>query len=112
MHMPIFKRISTTAPFLSPSNISSLAEDAERFRLVMRQLRERRLRDGARRWRLYHDAQQPERYLELFRLDSWGEHLRQHERTTMADRELEALALQLHQGPSRPKVSHYFGVEA
>ena len=88
------------------------AEDAERFRLVMRQLRERRLRDGARRWRLYHDAQQPERYLELFRLDSWGEHLRQHDRTTMADREVEALALQLHQGPSRPKVSHYFGVEA
>ena len=87
-------------------------EDAERFQLVMRQLRERRLRDGAMRWRLYHDAQQPERYLELFRLDSWGEHLRQHERTTMADRELEALALQLHQGPGRPKVSHYFGVEA
>jgi len=87
------------------------AEDAERFRLLMRELRERRLRDGARRWRLYHDAQQPERYLELFRLDSWGEHLRQHERTTMADRELEALALQLHQGTSRPKVTHYFGVE-
>jgi MFS family permease len=87
-------------------------EDAERFRLVMRQLRERRLRDGAIRWRLYHDAQQPDRYLELFRLDSWGEHLRQHARATMADRELEALALQLHQGPARPKVSHYFGVEA
>jgi MFS family permease len=86
-------------------------EDAERFRLVMQQLRERRLRDGARRWRLYHDAQQPDRYLELFRLDSWGEHLRQHERTTMADTELEAIALGLHRGRDRPKVSHYFGVE-
>jgi len=86
-------------------------ENAERFHLVMRQLRERRLRDGARRWRLYHDAQLPGRYLELFRLDSWGEHLRQHERTTMADKELEAIALELHQGPDRPKVSHYFGVE-
>jgi len=87
-------------------------ENSESFRIVMRQLRERRLRDGARRWRLYQDAQQPERYLELFRLDSWGEHLRQHERTTMADKELEAIALELHQGPGRPKVSHYFGVEA
>ncbi|HEY5953563.1 MAG TPA: MFS transporter, partial [Terrimicrobiaceae bacterium] len=87
-------------------------ENAERFRLVMHKLRERRLRDGARRWRLYHDAQRSNRYLELFRLDSWGEHLRQHERTTMADKELEAIALGLHQGPDRPKVSHYFGVEA
>jgi MFS family permease len=87
-------------------------ENAERFRLVMQQLRERRLRDGARRWRLYQDAQQPDRYLELFRLESWGEHLRQHERTTMADKEIEAIALGLHQGPERPKVSHYFGVEA
>lgn len=87
-------------------------ENAESFRLVMHQLRERRLRDGARRWRLYQDAQQSDRYLELFRLDSWGEHLRQHERTTMADKELEAVALGLHRGPNRPKVSHYFGVEA
>jgi hypothetical protein len=29
----------------------------------------------------------------------------------MADKELEAIALELHQGPDRPKVSHYFGVE-
>jgi MFS family permease len=86
-------------------------ENFERFRLIMRQLRERRLRDGARRWRLYQDAQQPGRFLELFRLDSWGEHLRQHERTTVADKELEAIALKLHQGPARPKVTHYFGLE-
>jgi transmembrane secretion effector len=86
-------------------------ENIERFRMVMRQLRERRLRDGARRWRLYQDAQQPERFLELFRLDSWGEHLRQHERTTVADKELETLALGMHQGQGRPKVTHYFGLE-
>ncbi len=86
-------------------------ENFERFRLVMRQLRERRLRDGAMRWRLYQDAQEPERFLELFRLDSWGEHLRQHERTTVDDKELEAVALQLHRGPARPKVTHYFGLE-
>jgi MFS family permease len=86
-------------------------EKIERFRLVMRQMRERRLRDGARRWRLYQDLEQPERVVELFRLDSWGEHLRQHQRTTMADKEIEAIALELHQGPERPKVTHYFGLE-
>jgi MFS family permease len=86
-------------------------ENIERFRLVMRRLRERRLRDGARRWRLYQDLQHPERVLELFRLDSWGEHLRQHQRTTVADRKLEAIALKLHKGAERPKVTHYFGLE-
>ena len=98
-------------PVLVAIEYSVAPDNFERFRLVMRQLRERRLRDGARRWRLYQDAQQLERFLELFRLDSWGEHLRQHERTTMADRELEAVALKLHQGPERPKVTHYFGLE-
>ena len=78
----------------------------------MQQLRQRRLRDGARRWRLYQDAQQPDRYLELFRLESWGEHLRQHERTTMADKEIEAIALGLHQGPIAPKYRTISEIEA
>ena len=86
-------------------------ENAEQFRELMRHLRERRLRDGARRWRLYQDAKNPERFLELFRLDSWGEHLLQHQRVTMDDRETEAQALALHKGPERPRVTHYFGAE-
>ena len=86
-------------------------ENAGEFRSLMRHLRERRLRDGARRWRLYQDAKEPEHFLELFRLDSWGEHLRQHERVTMADREIEAGALAFHRGPDRPLVRHYFGRE-
>ena len=86
-------------------------ENFGHFRLVMRQLRERRLRDGAIRWRLYQDTRQPERFLELFRLDSWSEHLRQHERSTMADKEVEALALEMHTGGERPRVSHYLGLE-
>jgi len=98
-------------PLLVTIDYRVLPENAEKFRALMRHLRERRLRDGARRWRLYQDAQNPERFLELFRLDSWGEHLRQHERVTMADREIEAEALALHQGPDRPRVSHYFGLE-
>jgi len=84
-------------------------EDASNFRALMRIMRERRLRDGARRWRLYHDAKDPERFLELFRLDSWGEHLLQHQRTTMEDRELEAKVLSLHRGKERPLATHYFG---
>ena len=35
------------------------------------------------------DAAQPDRYVESYMVESWAEHLRQHERVTVADRELE-----------------------
>lgn len=85
-------------------------DDVARFREIMAVVRERRLRDGARRWRLYQDAAEPERILELFRVDSWAEHLRQHERTTVQDREIEETAHALHRGPGRPAITHYFGI--
>lgn len=86
-------------------------EDAAAFRTIMHQVRELRLRDGARRWRLYHDAQQANRYIEIYRLDSWGEHLRQHERATVSDRDIVKEVLAFHQGDEPPRVRHYLGVE-
>jgi MFS family permease len=86
-------------------------ENLAPFRQIMTVVRERRLRDGARRWRLYQDAQDPERLLELFRVESWAEHMRQHERTTVQDRDIEATAQALHLGPGKPLITHYFGIE-
>jgi len=48
-----------------------------------------RLRDGAYRWGIFRDTESENRYLEIFLVNSWAEHLRQHERQTLADRELE-----------------------
>jgi hypothetical protein len=48
-----------------------------------------RRRDGASRWGIFHDTEVADRYLEIFLVDSWAEHLRQHERLTQADRILE-----------------------
>jgi hypothetical protein len=50
-----------------------------------------RRRDGASRWGIFHDTEVADRYLEIFLVDSWAEHLRQHERLTQADRKLERL---------------------
>jgi hypothetical protein len=63
-----------------------------------------RRRDGAFRWGIYRDVEQPEVYLETFVVDSWAEHLRQHDRLTRGDRELEERV----QGYARgePKVRH------
>jgi hypothetical protein len=48
-----------------------------------------RRRDGASRWGIYHDTEVPDHYIETFLVNSWAEHLRQHDRQTFADRELE-----------------------
>src|SRR5258705_8958421 len=48
-----------------------------------------RRRDGAYRWGGYRDLEDADRYVETFLIRSWAEHLRQHERSTKADREVE-----------------------
>jgi MFS family permease len=81
--------------------------DAEAFARRMRALGNIRLRDGALRWGLWADAAQPGRYLESFVVESWLQHLRQHERTTAADREVQALAHAFHRGEGPPRVTHF-----
>jgi MFS family permease len=70
-----------------------------------------RLRDGATRWDLFQDASTPERFLETFVSPSWAEHLRQHERVTIADREVEERALALQQPGTTPLVSHFIATK-
>ena len=103
--------LEETYRHLAENGISIAPENLAEFRRIMTEVRERRLRDGARRWRLYQDAQDSQRLVELFRVESWAEHLRQHARTTVQDRDIEATAQALHLGPEKPKIHHYFGVE-
>jgi hypothetical protein len=69
-----------------------------------------RLWDGALRCELFQDPADPQRYLETFLVESWVEHLRQHERVTLSDREAEARARALHRGPTPVAVSHLAAV--
>jgi MFS family permease len=48
-----------------------------------------RRRDGAYQWAIFRDVEVADRYLEIFLVNSWAEHLRQHERQTQGDRGLE-----------------------
>jgi hypothetical protein len=66
-----------------------------------------RRRDGALQWGLFVDATDQWRYLEEFLVESWLEHLRQHERITISDREVQEWVRSLHVGPEPPRVSHY-----
>jgi MFS family permease len=81
--------------------------DAEPFAHAMRALRSIRLRDGAIRWGLWDDVAQSGRFLESFVVESWLEHLRQHERITAADRAVQAIAHAFHRGSDPPRVRHF-----
>ena len=71
--------------------------------------RERR-RDGAYRWGVFEDTAEPSRFVETFLVDSWLEHLRQHERVTNADRVLQT-QVQRFQLEGTPKVTHMIAAE-
>jgi MFS family permease len=81
--------------------------EAPEFARAMRRLRTIRLRDGAIRWGLWADTAKSGRYLESFVVESWLEHLRQHERITAADVEVQRLALAFHRGGEPPRVTHF-----
>ena len=80
--------------------------DAAAFRAALAPLAEERRRDGAFLWQVFVDAEKPRRQVEVFMLESWLAHLRQHERVTEADRAVQARVNAFHRGPGRPRVTH------
>ncbi len=78
------------------------------FRTALLKLRDIRFRGGAIRWNLYVDAADPTRYVESFLVESWIDHLRQHQRVTVSDREIERNVHSFHTGSTRPRVTHFF----
>lgn len=80
------------------------ADKAAAFLQAINGYRRIRRRDGAYRWGIYRDMEDPDRYLETFLVDSWAEHLRQHERLTRADREVTERVQRYTRG--EPTVHH------
>lgn len=80
---------------------------APEFKTLMQRIRKQRLRDGALRWALFNDLSEPDKFLELFVVESWVEHLRQHRRATLADRDLDLAAHAFHVAEGKPAVRHY-----
>jgi hypothetical protein len=68
----------------------------------MGHLRQSRRRTGATRWALYRDGDRPDRFVEVFSVPSWEEHLRQHSgRLTATDKDVEDAALGFSDPPAR-----------
>lgn len=83
--------------------------EAERgsFLTFVRDLGKRRKRDGAFVWGVIEDTETPNRFVEYFMVESWLEHLRQHERVTNADRVLQDRLRGFLVPGSKPEIKHY-----
>jgi MFS family permease len=99
-------RLIDTGPVVVTVEYRIAVDDAEPFRLAMRELRRIRRRDGAKRWSLMQDMAAPEIWIERYHSPNWIEHLRRHHRFTVSDREIERKALDFHQGPDPPHIRH------
>jgi MFS family permease len=82
------------------------AEDQAAFVRAMQEVRRVRRRDGARRWMLMQDMNEPDVWVERFHSPNWVEHLRRYHRFTVADLEIERRALAFHRGQAPPKIRH------
>jgi hypothetical protein len=85
-------------------------KDRQPFLAALEKLARERRRDGAYAWGVFEDAAAEGRMVETFLLESWLEHLRQHERVTNADRVLQE-TVHRFQLEGAPKITHLIAAE-
>ena len=96
-------------PVLVTVEYTVIPANVEEFLRAMQPYGRVRRRDGAFRWSVFRDVEQPDMYVEAFLVHSWAEHLRQHERLTLADRDLAQHIATLTRG--EPTIRHWIRPE-
>jgi hypothetical protein len=71
-----------------------------------------RRRSGATSWRVFRDLGDEERFVERYVIASWAQYLRQRERMTMADSELQDQAARFQRADVPIRISRLIGVDA
>ncbi|MEM7251113.1 MAG: MFS transporter [Pseudomonadota bacterium] len=94
-------------PVLITINYQVQPERVPTFLELMADLGEHRRRDGAFYWSVYEDTEAPSHFIEAFSVESWLEHLRQHERVTDEVRVLQNQVLETLMAGESPRVAHY-----
>jgi transmembrane secretion effector len=97
-------------PVLVTVEYSIRPQDREAFLEAIVKLERARRRDGAYAWGIFEDTAVQGRMVETFLVESWMEHLRQHERVTNADRVVQAEVDSFHQN-GEPKITHLVAAE-
>jgi MFS family permease len=88
------------------------APDRAAFLVALYGFSQQRRRDGAYAWGVSEDAENPERLVEWFFVESWAEHLRQHRRISKSDADVQSNLLRYHASSSPPVVTHLISLDA
>jgi predicted MFS family arabinose efflux permease len=97
-------------PVLVTVEYAVAGDERAAFLAAMAKLAGERRRDGAYDWGIYEDAAQEGTFVETFHVDSWLEHMRQHQRVTNADRVLQDAAHSFH-AEGTPAVRHLIAAQ-
>jgi len=97
-------------PVVVTNTYTVTPENERPFFQAIARVRQSRLRTGATQWGLFRDGESAHRFVEIFVVDSWEEHLRQHrERLTGVDRQYEEEADALSDPP--PQTEHLIAAD-
>lgn len=96
-----------SAPVLVTIRYTIPPQHRAEFLRAMSMVRRTRVRTGAYFWNLFELRETPGVFLETFHAQSWIHHLRQSERLTRHDREIQLRARQYDVSEGGPTVLHY-----
>jgi hypothetical protein len=88
------------------------AQHAQIFLQEIRALSKSRLRDGATFWQIFEDAGKPGSFVEAYVVNSWLDHLRQHERISKQDALIQTRIRALLLTGTTPVVTHFINPAA
>ncbi|MDB4223982.1 MFS transporter [Granulosicoccus sp.] len=93
-----------TGPIMITVDFDIGESDIPAFLETMTLRRRIRKRDGARRWSLLRDLEQPNIWTEKFYVATWVEYIRHNQRRTISDSGITETLHGLHRGAEPPKV--------
>ena len=81
--------------------------DQPEFLTEIQLLGRARRRDGATFWQIFEDAANPGTFIESYVVNTWLDHLRQHERITKHDAQIQSRIRSLLKADTKPVVNHF-----
>lgn len=97
----------TTGPTLVTLTYDVRPDAHQQFLSALEHVRRLRRRTGAVHWAVYRDAEHPDQFIETFVVPTWDEHLRQHERRTASDRQIQDDLRPYLRDHELPQARHY-----
>jgi MFS family permease len=82
-------------------------DDGPAFREALEKLRIFRYQNGVLQWGYFVDIADPTKYREVYFEESWGAHLRHHERVSSFETEVAREVYEYHRGEGMPEVLHH-----